>query len=378
MLLLTDFFSIDELDNIPGYSRYWFIADDSVLSIPRHVNGIIDFEGITYKPGKDYWYSGGALFNNLDLGEKEEKTNVGSIYPIDITGTTAGLKPNVISLFHTKRNARFILIIGDNNGNYFIVGEPNNGLKFSYNRNSNSINFTYKGGYKLPAFFLSNYQGSTPSPGGGGSVGGGEVVIKRTGGTSIATVTAPAEYTVADTVVRLRDSVGNQLSIHNIKAADGNIDLPAPDAVAVVRNTATTILITENIRASQTEQITVADTKLNLVNSNNDIIDVFDVSSGVNHNINIPDTVIKLKDTSGYDIAIIDVASGSNSSITAPDANVKLNDNNWLNIKSAEIININLVNENEDVITPLEITSNTIKIEQNTSSVSIFNYANSQ
>jgi hypothetical protein len=423
-VILSNFLNIDAVDNVPGYYRFWFIHESSVTYVPAVVNGVIDFEQITYAPGKDNWYIGGAYFDELELGEREQKSANGSLYPINIAGRTAGIQPSTLSLFHNMRNARFILIIADNNGNYFLCGEPNNGLIFDYSRESAYLKFTYKGNYTIPCWFLANYLGSdpTPDPGGGGT-GGGLVTIKRADGTTISAVTAPADFVVNNTPVTLRDSAGNLISTTQIKAAAAAQDITAPDAVITLKDTAgatlntttaksgesknltapnaninvtdsqgTTISTTTaksgeskniniadaevqlvntveysigdlGVKAAETKEIVIPDTQIRLVNSNDAIILNVDVPSAQPNDIAVSDVTIVLTNTADEAVATYNIAASTSRTEVIDDSNLTLNGAAWTAVKAAGSKDINLVDENDVAITPLVADDTHIKVQ---------------
>lgn len=326
-MILSNFFNIDAVDNYPGYHSYWFIKDSSVLYIPPQVDGVIDFDKITYAPGKDTWYKGGAIFESINLGEKEKKDANGSLYPINISGKTAGITPTVLNLFHQKRNGRFIVIIADNNGNYFLCGEPNNGILFSYSREAAYFAFTYAGNYTIPCYFLSNYLGSdpTPEPGGGGE-GGGIVTIKRADGTIITTATAPAEYTVANTNAVLKDTAGTTISTTSIKPAGAPQEITAPDATINLKDSAGALLDTVTAKSNENKDVVAPNATINLVNTNTDNIGTSSVKSGETKNVAVPDTHVVTKNTLAEIIDDTYVASGSDVEINIGDSTVNIKD----------------------------------------------------
>lgn len=395
-MILSNFFNIDAVDNYPGYNRYWFIHDSSVIYIPPAVNGVIDFEKITYAPGKDTWYIGGAVFETIELGEKEQKAANGSLYPINIAAKTAGIKPDVLSLFHQKRNGRFILIVADNNDNYFLCGEPNNGLKFNYGRDSAYLSFNYVGNYTIPCYFLSNYLGSDPAPEpGGGGEGGGLVTIKRADGTTITTVTAPTEYSVANTNAVLKDSAGTTISTTSIKAAGSAQDITAPDATITVKDTAGATLENTSAKSNGSKEIIAPDASIVLKDSADNVLDVVAAKSGETKPILAPDASITVKDSAGATLATGSIVSGGTDDITVGDATISitntldeeltsfavvaegtgnyevhdaaisLNGSAWKDVVAESISDVALVDEFENAITPLATTDIQLKVNTN-------------
>ena len=337
-MILSNFLNIDAVDNVPGYYRFWFIHESSVTYIPPVVNGVIDFEQITYAPGKDTWYIGGAYFDELELGEREQKSANGSLYPINIAGRTAGIQPSTLSLFHNMRNARFILIIADNNGNYFLCGEPNNGLIFDYSRESAYLKFTYKGNYTIPCWFLANYLGSDPIPEpGGGGTGGGLVTIKRADGTTITTVTAPAEYTVANTNAVLKDTAGATLSTTAIKPAGAAQNITAPDAVITLKDTAGATLETINAKSGESKNVVAPNATVNAINTDTDVVATTTVKRGETKNVSVPDTHVVAKNSLAEIIEDAYIASGTDSEINIGDGTANIRDSAGAIIESTAV-----------------------------------------
>lgn len=109
-------------------------------------------------------------------------------------------------------------------------------------------------------------------------------------------------------------------------------------ATAVVKNSAGTVLETEEIPSGGSEDIVVADATVNLVNGYVGLIGTQDIASGVTTNVPVPDTTIQLKDTEDQDIGSpFDVPSGQLNEVPVPDANYALKNSSDFTLASQAI-----------------------------------------
>lgn len=439
-MAITSFYKIAGHNNTPGFYDFIFIEDDSVLFMPDPVNGVIDFDSVVLAEGAQF-KSGYATLNTLNLGDESQQSANGITCPAELSGSTPIVNNLNLSLFSELAQKRYILLCQDNNGRYYVAGEPNNGLIFSFKRKGSALDFSFKAVYSHVCWEANGnvlVDGSIidtgditncncPDNPGGGGESGGIVTIKRTGGTTISTVTAPAEYTVADTVVRVRDSANNVLSTNNVKAADSPVNVSAPDASAVlkdtagvtisttaiksneskdisapdarinIRNTVPTLIETIDRRSGQTSDYVFPETYYNLKNSADDLLSSDYLHSGVESDVVVPDTPIVVKNTAASSIHAENVPSGvtkeivitdstavikdstgailksetipaeASEDIVIDDATLALNGAAWRTVKAEESANVALVDENGTSITPLVADATQIKVNINAS-----------
>jgi hypothetical protein len=85
--------------------------------------------------------------------------------------------------------------------------------------------------------------------------------VKRSDLTTIAAVPAETDYTVADSVVTLKNTVPTTLSTTNVKAAS-TADITAPNGTATVKNSLNTTIDTANVPSGATANVSVADSTI--------------------------------------------------------------------------------------------------------------------
>lgn len=233
-MILSSFHTIEGHNNNSGYYDFAFIIDSQVLSMPNPINGIVNFDAVQLAEGASF-FMGYATLNTLSLGDESKYTAHGMNCPTELVGSCPIVNNNNLQLFTTMTSYRFVLLCRDNNNKWFVLGEPNNGLLFTFKRNGPFLDFKFSATYSHVSWQASGdvlIDGSIISTGNGNNSGGGEggvVDIQNSIGENIASVTAPGQYNVPDTNVRIKDTAGNLLSNNSIKAASGAIDLTAPD-----------------------------------------------------------------------------------------------------------------------------------------------------
>lgn len=117
------------------------------------------------------------------------------------------------------------------------------------------------------------YDGVLPEP---PPSGGGNVNIRRSDGTSIAAVTAPADYSVADSAITLKNTNNTTVGTDTIKAASAK-NVNVPDATIEVENTNGDTLFSANKPAGVTSFVVAPDAYVELVNM--DGVSLFTVSA---------------------------------------------------------------------------------------------------
>jgi hypothetical protein len=229
-----------------------------------------------------------------------------------------------------------------------------------------------------------------PDPGGGGTVN-----VKRADGTLISSVTAPADYTVANTNAKLTDTAGAVLSTTAIKAAGPDQDIIAPDGEAqlvntldasigdvaikagetkevVVPNTEITVknslgLSIENVEvpSCQPSEIVVDDSTVVIKNSLDEELSIVTVAASASVEEIIPDATVNIKDSAGVMIEAKDVAATKTVDANVPDSTITLNGDAWTNVKANGSKDIALIDELDNPITPLLADDTEIKVNTN-------------
>lgn len=152
------------------------------------------------------------------------------------------------------------------------------------------------------------------TPGGGDPGGeGGVVNVKRADGTLISAVTAPADFTVNNTAVTLRDSAGNLLSTTSVKPAFTDTNITAPDGEAQLVNTVASPIGDVAIKAGEAKEVVVPDTEITVKNSLGLSIENVEVPSCQPNEILIGDSNVIIKNTEDdilYDVEVAASASG--------------------------------------------------------------------
>lgn len=232
------------------------------------------------------------------------------------------------------------------------------------------------------------------TPGGGDPGGeGGVVNVKRADGTLISAVTAPADFTVNNTAVTLRDSAGNLLSTTSVKPAFTDTNITAPDGEAQLVNTVAAPIGDVAIKAGETKEIVVPDTEITVKNSLGFSVENVEVPSCQPNDIVVDDATVVVKNTIDEVIDTVGVPAASSgavvvgnstvnvrdtadnilSSESVPAENVaniiventqiSLNSDPWLDELASSTSNIDLVDQDNTPITPILANSTTLKVQ---------------
>ncbi len=316
-MALRSFFTIGGKNNNSGFYDFAFIVDSDVLFMPDPVNGIIDFSQVILKDERIF-LSGYASLNTLSLGDESRLTSQGANCPCELSGRTPVVDNNNLHLFSNMVEYRYVLLCQDNNNNWFVMGEPNNGLFFSFKRNDSFLDFKFSATYNHICWQASGdviVDGSIIETGTGNNSNGtqgGVVNIKNSSGESIASITAPADYNVADSTITLKNSGGTTVGTDTVKAASSK-------------------------------------------------------------NVNVPDAIIEVEDTDGGTLFSTNKLAGVTSFVVAPDATMTVNSVPFTTLKSGETKNYTLTDQNGNpIIANVVGTSVTIVMPDN----SFFNYCN--
>lgn len=338
---ITSFYKIGGENNAPGYYDFAFIPHDQILYLPDPINGIINLNNMVLVDGAQF-LSGYATINTLNLGDELKQTEHGGICPVDLSGSTPLVNNLNLHLFTQMAAQRFVILARDNNGRWYIGGEPNNGLVFTFKRKASALDFSLTGQYGHICWEVQGnilLDGSivdtgkivdcncheTPGGGGGGEAGG-IVYVKRSDGTLISPVTAPADYNVNDSTAKLKDTSGAEISSTPIKAASGVNDITAPDATINLKDSAGALLDTVTAKSNENKDVVAPNATINLLNTNTDNIGTSSVKSGETKNVAVPDTRVLTKNTLAEIIDDTYVASGVNVEINIGDSAVNIKD----------------------------------------------------
>lgn len=352
-MAITSFYKINGENNRPGYYDFAFIPDSEIVYLPDAINGIINLNNIQLAVGAQF-LSGYATLNTLSLGDELKQSAHGSLSPVELSGSTPLVNNKNLHLFSQMAQQRFVLLARDNNGRWYIAGEPNNGLLFNFKRQASALEFTFTGQYNHICWEVEGnilLDGSivdtgnivdcncpdTPGGGGEGGEGGGIVTIKRADGTTITTIEAPAEYTVANTNAVLKDSAGATLSTTSIKAAGAAQNITAPDGEAQLVNTEATSIGDVPIKAGETKEIVIPDTEITLKNSLGLSIENLEVPSAQPNEINVADSIVVIKNTLDEVLHTLSVPAASSGAQTIADASVIVKDTNGDNIVTVDV-----------------------------------------
>lgn len=330
---ITSFYKIGGENNAPGYYDFAFIPHDHILYLPDPINGIINLNNVVLVDGAQF-LSGYATINTLNLGDELKQTEHGGICPVDLSGSTPLVNNLNLHLFTQMAAQRFVILARDNNGRWYIGGEPNNGLVFTFKRKSSALDFSLTGQYGHICWEVQGdvlLDGSITETGkivdcncpetpGGPGEGGGIVTIKRADGTTITTIEAPAEYTVANTNAVLKDTAGATLSTTAIKPAGAAQNITAPDATITLKDTAGSTLDTIAAKSGESKNITAPNGEAQLVNSEAASIGDVPIKAGEAKEVVIPDTEITVKNSLNLSIENLEVPSCQPNEILVGDS----------------------------------------------------------
>jgi hypothetical protein len=142
--------------------------------------------------------------------------------------------------------------------------------------------------------------------------------VKRSDLTTIATVPAETDYTVADSVVTLKNTVPSTLSTTNVKAAS-SVDITAPNGTATVKNSLNTTIDTANVPSGANVDVSITDSTI----KRSDLTNIASVPAETNYTV--ADSVVTLVNTVPTTLSTTNVLADKATTITAPNgtANAK-------------------------------------------------------
>lgn len=132
--------------NMPGQNRFYWLPKENITAIPASTNNIISSD-IT---ATSDWYEGYISWQSDDFEYKSERSSHGTQYQVNFKGKVPKFSPQMESLFHSKANREFVLIIVDNNGYGRVCGNKTKGLKFTFETLKDGYNFNYTGTFSTP------------------------------------------------------------------------------------------------------------------------------------------------------------------------------------------------------------------------------------
>lgn len=264
------------------------------------------------------------LHYNLTINE------VGYDYAMAVDSIKCGLNGSVIDLNNTAYVNQQLQL------NDFVV------------KDSNSWAFVSNISDDIVVNTILNSEYVPPLP----PIAGGDVNIKKTGGALIATITAPADYTVSDSTVAVKKSDGTTIATKTVKAASTDEYL-VDDSTVNVKRSDGTLIIAKTVKAASTVDNTVADTTVNLKDGEGNLLSTHSIkaeSSAVD--IPAPDAILEVKDSAGNPLYGDIALSGETKVVTAPNSGVTLNGAAWIAPRSGQTIAATLKNEFNENITP--------------------------
>ena len=142
--------------------------------------------------------------------------------------------------------------------------------------------------------------------------------VKRSDLTTIAAVPAETDYTVADSVVTLKNTVPSTLSTTNVKA-DSSVDITAPNGTATVKNSLNTTIDTANVPSGANVDVSITDSTI----KRSDTTNIASVPAETNYTV--ADSVVTLVNTVPTTLSTTNVLADKATTITAPNgtANAK-------------------------------------------------------
>lgn len=379
VMSITSFYKINGENNAPGYYDFAFIPDDEILFLPDPVSGIINLNDLVLIAEAQF-LSGYATINTLMLGDELKQSAHGGLSPVELGGSTPLVNNLNLHLFSKMAQKRFVILARDNNGRWYIGGEPGNGLIFTFKRKASALEFNFTGQYSHICWEVQGnilLDGSIvdtgnivdcncpDTPGGGDGEGGGSVAIKRVDGTTITTVTAPAEYTVANTNAVLKDTAGTTLSTTSIKAAGAAQEITAPNATINIKDSAGALLDTVTAKSNETKEVNIGDAEVQFVDTAGAPIGDVAVKATETKEVEIADSTVEITNTLEEIIATVTVKANNSTTQLIADSDLTLNGGAWTEVPANSSKNIALVDENGSTLTPLLADSTQIKVNTN-------------
>jgi len=116
-------------DNIGGNFKFKFTPVNNIQSIAAISNGAIHTEIKLYAGSR--WYEGYATPESMNFSDQQQSSEHGAFHKKTFKGVIPKNRPELIDLFNSMKDRRFILIVYDNNGLIRLVGNKTEPLKFT-------------------------------------------------------------------------------------------------------------------------------------------------------------------------------------------------------------------------------------------------------
>ena len=175
---------------------------------------------------------------------------------------------------------------------------------------------------------------TVPNSGGGG----GDVTIERTDNSQITIATAPSTFVVPDSDVVLKDSADNVLRTVSVMA-DSSVDETIGDVTVQLKDsTGANIGGVNNYLAESANNLTAPDATAVIKDSANNTLQSVNIPSNASQNVSVGNTIVQLKDSAGNNIGAPDsyLAESTNNK-TAPDGIITLKRSNAATLRSVSV-----------------------------------------
>jgi hypothetical protein len=175
---------------------------------------------------------------------------------------------------------------------------------------------------------------TVPNSGGGG----GDVTIERTDSSQITIATAPSTFVVPDSDVVLKDSADNVLRTVSVMA-DSSVDETIGDVTVQLKDsTGANIGGANNYLAESANDLTAPDATAVIKDSANNTLQSVNIPSNASQNVSVGNTLVQLKDSAGNNIGAPDsyLAESTNNK-TAPDGSITLKRSNAATLRSVSV-----------------------------------------
>lgn len=129
--------------NPGGYSSFKFIPVNEVVT-DAQIRASIAVTPVVLRLLNEF-YTGYSTAESLELIEKTERTDDGTVVSVQINGFTPGEKDELINLLYEMERFRFIVILMDSHGRKRLVGSKANPLLFKSDFNSGARRADGKG-----------------------------------------------------------------------------------------------------------------------------------------------------------------------------------------------------------------------------------------
>ena len=159
---------------------------------------------------------------------------------------------------------------------------------------------------------LSTVIGTVSVPSGGtANIPITDSLARRSDLTTIVSIPAETDYTVADSVVTLKNTVPSILSTTNVKA-DSSTDITAPNGTATVKNSLNTTIDTANVPSGANVDVSITDSTI----KRSDTTNIASVPAETNYTV--ADSVVTLVNTVPTTLSTTNVLADKATTITAP------------------------------------------------------------